>query len=120
MISFGVEAGQVAQLLLPRPMSSLADTLKVVFVGSRQPTKHQLRHVLEVRSAIVREALTWLIENHVDYKRVKLDDVVMRSLPRDGVDSSVYGSVSYVVADKSSPEPGFDTSMPVCELKLSH
>lgn len=74
---------------LPRDPEELADTIHVVFVGSKMPTPEVLAHYTEVRRRRVRDAIEWLHINNPLWKHVTIDESVLERLPYHGVPSQL-------------------------------
>jgi hypothetical protein len=78
-ISFSHDLEVIAQRL-PRPVDDLLDTLKVCFVGSELPTKESFRWLTQIRVGKVRKALQWLIDNHIGYKDIVLNEKALEDM----------------------------------------
>jgi len=60
--------------LLPMPLSSLPEIVRVVWAGRLSPERVQLRQHFTVRTSKVYHALLWLCRNHEDYRHVRIDE----------------------------------------------
>ena len=78
---------------LPNNENNLTDTLKVVYVGSKPPTKRQLQNVLQVRRKKVMDALRWLKEHHKQYSNIKINQKRIRKLPKRGIPPSIWQTI---------------------------
>ncbi len=80
---------------LPRNVNDLPDIIKIVYVGSKPPTKLQLQNVLHVRRNKVVSALKWLKQNHKQYANIPLDRKNIRALPKNGIPSTVWETLHH-------------------------
>ena len=88
---------------LPVNLDILADTIRVVFIGSTLPRREQLTKVLTVRRSKVFEALTYLQQNHPMYSDITVNVGV--SLPEDDIPDVIWDTmVSHKDADEDSHE----------------
>jgi len=55
---------------LPFDVEDLCDTLKIIFVGARIPTRVELRRVCGVSRKKVHDALLWLKKNNYMYRNI--------------------------------------------------
>ncbi|KAK7039290.1 hypothetical protein VNI00_010195 [Paramarasmius palmivorus] len=70
--------------ILPPPRSDIDEVLAVLFTGPVQPTVDDFhRTPLLVRRNVVKEALTWLILNHIDYTDIKLSEEHLNQYDED-------------------------------------
>ncbi|KAK7049897.1 hypothetical protein VNI00_005327 [Paramarasmius palmivorus] len=61
--------------ILPPPKEDIDEILAILFTGPTQPTAEDyLRTPFLVRRNVVKEALKWLILNHVDYSDIQISD----------------------------------------------
>jgi len=60
--------------LLPLSPESLADTIRVVWVGDTEPSRASLRQTLTVRKQKVYDGLKWLCLHHEDYRHVSINE----------------------------------------------
>jgi hypothetical protein len=70
--------------LLPSPILTLTENLKVIWVGKAKPNPEQLKSALRVSKTKVMSALKQLHATHVAYKDVQIDEAELASWP-DGV-----------------------------------
>ncbi|KAK7038924.1 hypothetical protein VNI00_010315 [Paramarasmius palmivorus] len=70
--------------ILPPSRSDIDEVLAVLFTGPTQPTVDDFhRTPLLVRRNVVKEALTWLILNHVEYTDIKLSEEHLNQYDED-------------------------------------
>ena len=81
-ISFPQDIVKVSEKLSAH-VDVLADTIKVIFIGSTMPRKEQLRKVLTVRRSKVLKALAFLQENHSMYSNITITSGA--TLPEDDI-----------------------------------
>jgi len=60
--------------LLPMPLSSLPDIVRVVWAGRETSNMNGLRSHFTVRTAKVYNALLWLCNHHEDYRHIQIDE----------------------------------------------
>ena len=70
---------------LPLSMSTLCDTIKVVFIGSRMPTREQVRKILTVRKRKVFDALRWLRQHNILYQNMNINFGNLKELPDNDI-----------------------------------
>jgi len=70
---------------LPRAVSTLADEVHVLFVGTDLPDRNEMWHkrVLRVRRRKVLAAIQWLVANNPRYADCVLDEAALAELPDD-------------------------------------
>ena len=83
-ISFPQDVINIATTL-PLELDDLYDSLKIIFVGCRTSSKHQLKNILTVRKKKVLEALQWLSQNNPLYRYVTINQSTINKLPEDDV-----------------------------------
>ncbi|CAF1289231.1 unnamed protein product [Adineta steineri] len=83
-ISFPQDIVNIAATL-PLELDDLCDSLKIIFVGSHTPAKHQLKKILTVRKTKVSAALQWLKTNNSLYRNVTINQSTIDKLPNDDV-----------------------------------
>ena len=69
--------------LLPMSPESLADTIRVVWVGDTEPSCASLRQALMVRKQKVYDVLKWLCLHHEDYQHVTINDYKLDRWPQE-------------------------------------
>ena len=79
---------------VPARMSSVNDTLKVIFVGRKIPKKNDLKNILNVRRQVVIDALKFLKEHHYMYNDIPLSRKNLRTLPHDDVPHEIYKCIT--------------------------
>ncbi|CAF1614641.1 unnamed protein product [Rotaria sp. Silwood1] len=77
---------------LPLAMSTLCDTIKVVFIGSRMPTRDQVRKILTVRKKKVRNALEWLKQNNILYGNIVINVENLNNLPDNDIPEPLWAT----------------------------
>ncbi|CAG8528346.1 24359_t:CDS:1 [Cetraspora pellucida] len=90
--------------VLPLPMYHLCDNLKVVFVGQGQLSEAQLKKILRVRKSKVIDALNWLINHNILYKKVRIDGIALNSLPEDEILMALMATTVIVDTDPKEIE----------------
>ena len=80
---------------LPHDINNLCEHLKVVFVGSKKPTKRQLLNILEVRRSKVIGALNWLRINHSEYKHILINDDMLYKIPVKKIPECIWETMIY-------------------------
>ncbi len=86
---------------LPHDVDDMCEYLKVVFVGSRKPSKRQLMNVLQVRRQKVAAALKWLTKNHLQYQNVKIDSLKIRKLPQKKIPECIWETIVHDLDTRS-------------------
>ncbi len=81
--------------VLPQDPECLPDIIKVVFIGSKPPTRRQLLNVLQVRRKKVFTALHWLKMHHPQYSNITIDDRIINKLPLKGIPPTVWQTMSH-------------------------
>ncbi len=94
-ISFHQDISTIATKVntLPHKIDDLCEHMKVIFVGSRKPSKKQLQNVLEVRRHKVQSALKWLKKNNPLYKDVKISDTRMKKIPIRNIPHCIWATL---------------------------
>ncbi len=77
---------------LPLAMSTLCDTIKVIFIGSRMPTRDQARKILTVRRQKVFNALQWLRQNNILYKNISINVENLNDLPNNDIPEPLWAT----------------------------
>lgn len=74
---------ETAELLniLPQLPSVIAQSVKVVWAGRRLPEESELKKYFTVNTEYVYAALSWLCQNHNDYKEVSINRSLFESWP---------------------------------------
>ena len=90
-ITFPQDVVKIAQTL-PSDTNVLADTIKVVFIGSGVPSKDILKKVFTVRRERVFDALVYLVEHHPLYKNVIINHNV--DLPVDDIPDAIWEMIT--------------------------
>ena len=83
----------IKERALPCDVDDLTDVIKVVFVGSKPPTRRQLHNVLYVRRKKVVDALKWLKLHHPQYSNIPLKMSKIRKLPKNGIPPSIWNTI---------------------------
>ena len=103
--------------LLPMPLSSLPDIVRVVWAGKTSPDRNLLCTHFTVRTAKVYTALQWLCQHHEDYRHVTIDEERISAWNATEIATELLESVS-TVADPSledASHSGFATEDPDTE-----
>jgi hypothetical protein len=103
--------------LLPMPLSSLPDVVRVVWTGKTAPDKARLRPYFTVRREKVYNALKWLCAHHEDYRHVTIDEERISIAEATVVATDLLDSIAYM-ADASAEyasRSGFATEDPDVE-----
>jgi hypothetical protein len=77
---------------LPLVMSTLCDTIKVIFIGSHPPTRGQARKILTVRKRKVLHALQWLKQNNILYRNITINVENLNDLPDNDIPESLWAT----------------------------
>ncbi len=80
---------------LPHDIDELCEYMKVVFVGSKEPTKLQLLNVLKVRRQKVVAALKWLKKNHPQYKNISINQTMVRKIPTEDIPDCIWTTLAH-------------------------
>ena len=80
---------------LPASTDVLADTMKVVFIGSKRPSRELLKKIFSVRLRFVRAALEFLSPNHPSYSNVNIDPESLAALPEDDIPDVLWNTITY-------------------------
>ncbi len=96
-ITFTQDVSTIASKVetLPHNVHSLCDSLKVVFIGSRRPSRQQLQKVLQVRMSKVHEALKWLKKHHPLYRNIRLNKEDVSDLPEASIPDAVWQTMCH-------------------------
>ncbi len=86
---------------LPHDVNTLCDNLKVVFTGSKRPSKKQLQNVLQIRRSKVLGALQWLKKHHVLYRDINISTKNVNKLPQGEIPECVWQTMSSSVQKES-------------------
>ena len=78
---------------LPLALDDLCDTLKVIFVGARLPSRIQLKKILTVRKKKIVDALNWLKRYNVLYRNIEINTKNIAQLPEDDVPESIISTM---------------------------
>jgi hypothetical protein len=84
VITFPQPPGEAIKSL-PRPVSELADTIRIVFVGSELPSHEVITRYTVIRRHKVLAALKWLKTNNRLWRAVEIDMDAVKALPKHGV-----------------------------------
>ena len=100
VISFLQNPVWVHDHILPLPLSSLSDQLRVVFIGKELDRK-QAVPLLAISRSRVRAALQFLIKHHPGYESVTLSDEQLNELPDDDhtIPDIIWSSISFTGDD---------------------
>jgi hypothetical protein len=103
--------------LLPMPLSSLPDVVRVVWTGKAPPDKARLRPYFTVRREKIYIALKWLCDHHEDYRHVTIDEERISISESTVVATELLDSIAHM-ADSSAEDAsrsGFATEDPDVE-----
>lgn len=97
---------------LPLDVDDLCDTLKIVFVGARIPSRVELRRVCGVSRQRIRDALLWLKNNNYMYRAIPskrhsymnnnqiryivVNEMNIHKLPEDDVPESIWATIERI------------------------
>lgn len=90
--------------ILPSPIFSAIECIKVVWVGKHRAREEHLIPFLQIRKSKVMQALTWLKHNNKLYRDSQLDFNVMNNWPMQFVPDSLVTNSSII-----SPEDDVET-----------
>jgi hypothetical protein len=85
---------------LPLKLDDLCDTLKVIFVGSRPPSRIHLRKILTIRKNKVIQALQWLKKHNILYRNVEISNENIAQLPEDEVPECIITTMEQHICDE--------------------
>ena len=111
-ISFPQDVVKIAETLLSNT-EILLDHIKVVFLGSKQPTHNLLKKIFRVCHQKVCSAIKYLIDNHCLYHNVSISNV---NLPQDDISDEImktlvcHESTAEDEAEHSNYTPQIDIS----------
>ncbi|KAG8786677.1 hypothetical protein FRC12_016382 [Ceratobasidium sp. 428] len=88
-------ADMVAGQLMPQPISVLASTLSVTFIGREKIEDLNSLSMLRVRRDAIERALIWLQKNNRYYRDIKIDGTRLDALPDDAVPELVQAGVRH-------------------------
>jgi hypothetical protein len=77
---------------LPLAMSTLCDTIKIIFIGSHMPPRSQSRKILTVRKQKVLRALQWLIQNNILYRNITINMENVNDLPDNDIPEPLWAT----------------------------
>jgi hypothetical protein len=80
-ITFPMDTQSIARHILPRRLADVSEELRIIFAGSRVPTKIQLAKILSVCRTRVRAGLMWLIDHNPLYFGMGIDEEALQDLP---------------------------------------
>ena len=95
-ISFPQDLVNIAATL-PLDLEDLCDSLKIIFVGCRNPERNQLKNILTVRKKKVFHALQWLMQNNPIYRNVIINQSIIDKLPEDDVPECLWTTMQVSV-----------------------
>ncbi|CAF4098595.1 unnamed protein product, partial [Adineta steineri] len=84
IITFPQNVPNIASTL-PLDMSTLCDTIKIVFIGSHKPSRDQIKKILKVRKIKILNALQWLQKHNILYKNVSINHDNVNDLPDNDI-----------------------------------
>ena len=93
-ITFPQDINRVSTCL-PLDMGSLPEMLKVVFIGTRKPTREQLMKMFEVRKTKVAGALKFLKVHHGQYENIPIKQSNLDILPNGDIPDCIWEALSY-------------------------
>lgn len=70
---------------LPLAVEELAQTIKIIFVGTFIPKSINFKNIVRIRKQKVYNALKWLIQNNHFYKNIQINQTNLDKLPEDDV-----------------------------------
>lgn len=113
-ISFPQDIVNIATTL-PLELNDLCDSLKIIFVGSRTPQRHQLRNILTVRKKNVSEALQWLSQNNQLYRSINISQALIDKLPDNDIPECLWDNmeISTNVDAAESERSGYTLDQPI-------
>ncbi|KAG8720194.1 hypothetical protein FRC09_009959 [Ceratobasidium sp. 395] len=98
-------ANMVAGQLMPQPVSVLASTLSITFVGRGKLKDPNTLNMLRVRRNAIENALIWLQKNNPKYYGdIKIDKTRLRDLPSDGVPEAILAGIRYKTNEAMADE----------------
>jgi hypothetical protein len=89
VISFPQDPGPAVRAL-PRPVSELTDTIRIVFVGSELPSHKVIERYTLVRRSKVLAAIRWLKRFNHMWRDVEIDVDALNALPEHGVPQEIH------------------------------
>ena len=103
--------------LLPMPLSSLPDVIRVVWAGKTPPDQNLLRSHFTVRTAKVYTALQRLCQHHEDYRHVTIDEERIAAWNSTEIATELFESISTVAhpSVEDASRSGFATEDPDTE-----
>jgi hypothetical protein len=95
--------------ILPISPNSLADIAHVVWVGKSRPDISKLASQFTVRKQKVVAALTWLYNNHEDYRNITIDENELNKWPPVFITEALLSSITMVesAVDEDRMRDGF-------------
>lgn len=88
---------------LPLALDDLCDTLKVIFVGARLPSRIHLKKILTVRKKKIVDALNWLKRYNLLYQNIEINQKNIAQLPEDDVPESIMSTMEQKTDNEESP-----------------
>ncbi|KAG9125041.1 hypothetical protein FRC07_009215 [Ceratobasidium sp. 392] len=86
----------IAGKLMPQPVSVLASTLSITFIGRGKIRDLSTLNMLRVQHKAIRKALEWLKENNKKYYGdIVIDESLLEALPENNVPPEVLGGIRY-------------------------
>ena len=77
-------------------MQSLAEVVKVIWVGKEQPSYKDLKPFLEVRKKVVWQALIGLKRDNPVYANVKIDEELLESWDETFIPPAIINSMTTI------------------------
>jgi hypothetical protein len=74
-------------------MSTLCDTIRVIFIGSHLPTRGEARKILTVHKRKVLHALQWLKQNNILYRNITINVENLNDLPDSDIPESLWATL---------------------------
>ncbi|MFN9113086.1 MAG: DUF6570 domain-containing protein, partial [Bacteroidota bacterium] len=112
VISFPQDPGPAVRAL-PRPVTELGSTVRIVFVGSTLPTHEVIYRYTVVRKAKVLAAINWLKTYNYLWRDIQVNPQTLADLPDEGVPCHIKPSavdapelVRLIAADRSGYAKG--------------
>jgi hypothetical protein len=84
--------------ILPRPISSLPDMIRVVWTGRNEPKYGEgIQHDFMINKERVYNALLWLMEHNEDYRDVEMDKAEFDRWPSTFIAENLINGMGHVI-----------------------